>query len=1292
MRSTWWTRAVRATLAAALLATTAGAGVAAAKPIRPAKRSGMNLFALTFGVMNVNNFFCGINNIGELCVDPHNSPVVGGGFWPKGTPDQYIFNSGLQLAGQVSTSPADGFAWRGDTTGAFFMDPRGDQTMGDPITLVYSSLDPSDAATWPNGGFVRDTALYAKVLVDAAAGGQVNVSQEDLWVRTWEGNPAFLSGRTHPMGILVEERGMAWNYPTGNEDIIYFVFTFYNVTADSTGNCAAYSAIDPAIRSEICAIGADFQARNEARFGINIPAAGYAFDSMYAAFFSDQDVGDAGRNYGTAVLPFNMMTAYKADFLEPTWTFPADIFGPPFVKSPGFIGMKFLRSPKGLTIWSNTLNSGTGYPDPVGVKQLFRYLSGASSPALGDFPCTFQGQQRQKQFCFAAQNFADTRGFQSSGPFTLKPGESQTIVEAYIQAAPTAVVTPFVGGDFKPGIPGTPTEIAADPSRVRPIEQAMGWVSQADTGGAVGGGPDGKIEQNEVTTVPRSLLDKALVAQAIFDNKFLLPFAPDAPTFFLVPGDNQVTIAWQRTKSETDGDPFFAVASDPTSALYDPNFRALDVEGYRIYRGRSTSTLELVAQFDYAGTSIIDYTGAFAYTADLDGDGKSECAPELGVQDDCDVDNDASNGYQKFATSPPYTAGFEHDLVGDVVQIPAGGRVLLADSSVLILKADTAVTGGRSGFPALANTGVNFAFVDRSVRNSFTYFYAVTAFDVNSLKSGPSSLESARITKSVTPRALGANATNTAFIQGVFGEDGVALDPGAAYPAMDTATGTFKSKIPPGNASAMLFTSAVIEALPLGDILVRVDSVSAGFTEGIGAHPNLYLTLSAPGNTIKKTLTLPEPAFSATGTETFTFDQPLVAYDSVRARAFGLKFTQDIRMPVTFNGGTLPISRTSGGVSVGVGRFNLFSGSQATLMLAHSRWFSGNTETTPDPTIDGFADSSHNAGALPGVSKIYAPQAYRSAVNLFLRGYSYSQTSWYPADFLVTWNADSSLTVFDSTHHITLPFSPNGGTGWGFINRRAVEAAGVTAGDLDDGTGTTDTAVVGYHHIYATQPTCYPDWWAINCALLEQKAQVGPVDLNDDGVSDGNGVALMINGEAFLMTFTAGAIPAAGTKWRLRAVTGTMDATCVPPVGAWTDCTAYSFTPPSLRPAFAPGLTYKVTVSKQFAIDSLKAGDLSRVHTVPDPYYVTNSLEATANTKLLKFVNLPNRAIVRIYSLSGVLVQVLTHNDPAGGGELTWNLRNRNNQFVASGVYFYHVEAPDGKSKVGRFTVVNFAP
>jgi hypothetical protein len=73
-------------------------------------------------------------------------------------------------------------------------------------------------------------------------------------------------------------------------------------------------------------------------------------------------------------------------------------------------------------------------------------------------------------------------------------------------------------------------------------------------------------------------------------------------------------------------------------------------------------------------------------------------------------------------------------------------------------------------------------------------------------------------------------------------------------------------------------------------------------------------------------------------------------------------------------------------------------------------------------------------------------------------------------------------------------------------------------------------------------------------------------------------------------------------------------------------------------------------------------------------------------------VNLPSQAIIRIYSTSGVLAQVITHNDAAGSGEETWNLRNRNNQFVASGVYFYHVEGPDGNTKIGRFTIVNFAP
>jgi flagellar hook assembly protein FlgD len=95
------------------------------------------------------------------------------------------------------------------------------------------------------------------------------------------------------------------------------------------------------------------------------------------------------------------------------------------------------------------------------------------------------------------------------------------------------------------------------------------------------------------------------------------------------------------------------------------------------------------------------------------------------------------------------------------------------------------------------------------------------------------------------------------------------------------------------------------------------------------------------------------------------------------------------------------------------------------------------------------------------------------------------------------------------------------------------------------------------------------------------------------------------------------------------------------------------------------------------------------VHTVPDPYYVTSGLEVTPAQKIVKFVNLPNQVIIRIYSVSGILVDIIEHNDQGLGGEATWDVRNRNNQFVASGVYFYHVETPSGEEKIGRMTIVN---
>ena len=1288
MQSRLFNRVTRAVIAALVLIALSGQfAVAAARPEPGARRAkrGFSLFAETFVIFLTNQVACGINNIGEVCVDPGNSPIGGGGFWPRGTPDQYIFNSGLQIAGVVAADA--GFDWAGDTTGAYFMDPRGTQSQGEGITPVYNSIDPADIQNWPAGAIVRDTAIYAAQLI-----GRNTISQQDLWVRAWDGSPFLLSGRTHPMGVLVETRGLAWNFPTGNEDILYFVFNFYNISASDP---AVYANLDPSVRDDVAAIGERFQSQVKSVLGVDIPDQGYTVNETYAAFFMDPDVEDASFNYSTAILPFSLAVAYKNDWEAPSWTFPPDIFGPPFASAPGFVGVKYLKSPAdpttgeefGLTMFSNTRNSATGFPDPVGVVQMWRYLSGKINTTAGDNPCTIPAAQViAKRLCYLDQVATDTRFYQSSGPFVLEPGKVFTIVVAYVHAAPIASAIQ-IGVDTKPGIPPQPTDLASGTDTIRGIDRAVGWISHADGGGE--GGADGSISQDEVVTLPRSLLAKSLVAQEVFDKGFLLPSAPESPNFFLVPGENQVTVVWEPSGTEYVGDPFFAVAGDPTSALFDPNFRQFDVEGYRIYRGRTAGDVTMIAQFDAQGTYFRDYTGAVNY---------GDCAPELGIFDECPETFD----YPETNTG----ASNDVELEGDLIQVARGGRVELADGTAFVLTTplgspDTAVTGRNAGKPGLTNTGVPFAFVDEGVLSSLSYFYAVTAFDVNSFRSGPSSLESPTVARSVTPRAPAGNASSALLVESVQGDDGEPLDLLAAWPTIDPETGTFDGNIPPLKDGRFGFLASVAEALPGGDILLRIDSAGKGFNGTFGPDPLLYVTMEAGGNVVTAATSMNHPSFSAGAGSEWSLSAPLVPYDSALSDVVGLAFTDpSVRMPVEFQGLSIPGAWQSTTVATASGRYGV-SGYGTSRYLAHSRWFDEGGAEPPDPTIVAAADPAHNAGQLTGVANIWAPAAYRlSALNVSFRGRDYGAGSWYPADFVVTWGSGGAVEVRDVTHNVTLPY--NGGTyasGYGFLNVSVATAAigsqaAFNAEFSVSGWGAGAYNTLTYAHLMAVEPVC-TDYWAVgafDCIVLSETAEVSPLDYNQpDGVVNGQGVVLVINSEPFFLE-TGASLPAAGTQWHLRAVTGVMTADCTPSLGqAMTDCNNYTFEPNPNGPTNVPGLRFVISVQQQFAVNPSDSVDLDLVHTVPDPYYVTNAMEITTNRKVLKWVNLPAQAIIRVYSLSGVLVNVIEHNDAAGGGEANWDLRNRNNQFVASGVYFYHVETPNGQTKIGRFTVVNFA-
>jgi hypothetical protein len=1345
----------RGVVLAGLLAIAMGAlapSTAEAKPDPAGKSRGFRLFARSLGAMTINRVYCGLAATGEVCVDSTNSSTIGGGYWPKGTANQYVFNSGLQIAGRIGT---DGGPWAGDVTGAFFFDPKGTTQHGEEVVPIYNTSNPTDQAFLADTSGSCDQICQAGKIAFGTVGdprpgdslgeifhpllrGRAAASQGDVWWVSWDGNPTLNAGRPHPLGVVVEQRGMGWNYPTGNQDIIYFVYTFYNVTSSDPN---AYANVRPGMRELLQQKGVEFQTANEEQFGVQIPDGGYTITDMFAAFAADNDVADAGANYSSVNLPFALGYTYEHTFGKPEgWTFDPGIFARPFFEGVGFIGIKYLKSPTGpgaIQLYSNTLNGGQ-FGDPQNVVQLYRYLSGNIDPGQGDGECNFQAND--PRVCYVADFAFDTRFFMSSTPLTLAPGEFQSIVVAYI-FAPPAQVASFTAptGDLKPGNPLFTSRIAdlETPGRVNMVDSIAGFRSFlgdgdktfcADTVQNANGVPD----QCEFSVVPGSLLGKANVAQAVFDGRFLLPFAPESPDFFLVPGDNQVSVLWRPSRTEVEGDPFFEIASNPESPLFDPNYRDLDVEGYRVYRGRvdSPNELTLIAQFDYSGTALRDVRGFVQPTPG--------CAPELGVVEDCAADF--------LGADPTVSDTNEVPLVGEIIQVRTGGRAALGTgavvdsifplldtlsgtgteedpfvfdtvgfdttqvfraNAVIITEADTLPTGGGlagtcspSTCPALEDNGVPFVYVDRNVRNNFRYFYSVTAFDVNSFSSGPTSLESPRNTKSITPVAGASNFQNTAEITtSVIGRDGQPLEAGP-QPTIDPTTGIFSGKFQPTFEAAQLgFVGEFVRQLVAtgGAMTAVFDSVVLG--SAYEAAPGTYYwTVTTPQGTFKLAYPLVQDVFDLESQLAQSFTA--IAPNQALAAQFGgsSQFTLSGQLEQTIAGNYYTSAYGRGCVN-GADGFDQADGCS----YNGARWFSGANESTPNPTADqgpnninDFSQvvSPNNAGTLPGVDVINELRAYQNTQTTWRQIDGILGAAARSADFNVYWGAAGKIdSVIDVTYNVPVPFDADTvGATWGVLNQAATAVAGTRDGRPDVLT-VTDIGCVAPFRDYAaagapgaligcTAPavqlseTVVPGQVAIPTTVASSTTV--PVQPNP-------GFVLFMPGHVFTITLEGGALPAAGTVWTLRTYVGAISGGHGGPV----DEGDYVFTPATQQfTAVGAGVQVRFDVVNQ-VVAATKA-DLERVHTVPDPYYVTNEFEQSTDNKILKFVNLPNRANIRIYSSSGVLVNLIEHNSAQNGGSATWNLRNRNNQVVASGVYFYHVESGDAR-RVGRFTVVNFA-
>ena len=91
-----------------------------------------------------------------------------------------------------------------------------------------------------------------------------------------------------------------------------------------------------------------------------------------------------------------------------------------------------------------------------------------------------------------------------------------------------------------------------------------------------------------------------------------------------------------------------------------------------------------------------------------------------------------------------------------------------------------------------------------------------------------------------------------------------------------------------------------------------------------------------------------------------------------------------------------------------------------------------------------------------------------------------------------------------------------------------------------------------------------------------------------------------------------------------------------------------------------------------------------------DPWMLEPNMDDPTGIKV-EFRNLPAcESTIRIYTLSGDLVEVLYHDGSQGRGTKRWDLVSRNGQDVTSGVYLYSVEPGDSEFNrtIGKFVVI----
>lgn len=442
------------------------------------------------------------------------------------------------------------------------------------------------------------------------------------------------------------------------------------------------------------------------------------------------------------------------------------------------------------------------------------------------------------------------------------------------------------------------------------------------------------------------------------------------------------------------------------------------------------------------------------------------------------------------------------------------------------------------------------------------------------------------------------------------------------------STGTIVRPLVPIQPFSLASPPAIVKVAP--------KSLAANFQEGVGFYRKRGLENTSSVTDIFPLS--PDTAVSRPGTYHLVWEHngglntPDLSVSILDATTGETLYAH---VPVAFNGniGTLPLNELNL-------RNYIVEGFQVELNF-DSAWF-----VFPEDLVVLYGDSvetpSDSTWRVAWKPRWYPGQAIPGGGpddSLHINRFAATNSAFfYGADYLIRWKevegAPDSLTLevywlINDTLQIPVPFDPNMGT------------------NLTSTQGFGWSFVVGAHNVRAIAKTDQTSFTQVKGFRLP-------------------GSRLFLFEDFDHMAHP----PAPGTEWHIH----------IPAFGRMplpTDTSVYHLSIGDLS-------VIEATPSQTLEDYSLEA-----VRVVPNPYVVLTPLDLSKEyRKGVRFTHLPSRCTIRIYTISGDLVKKIEVNAPIDGQEVFWDLLTEYKLRTASGIFIYHIETPDGKTKIGKFAVI----